>query len=79
MSDETRKVVCSQFHSAMVEWCDVQGYCVPRRSSDRPAIPETVRFKSYCTTSQFEACPWFTGVRDYAGDAPLGALRADRA
>jgi len=79
MSDETRKVVCPQFHSALVEWYDVQGYCVPRRSSDRPAIPENARFTSYCTNAQFQECDWFTGARHFAGDAPLGAPRAERA
>jgi hypothetical protein len=79
VSDETGRTVCPQFHSALVEWYDVQGYCVPRRSSDRPAIPETGRFASFCATSQFKACPWFSGVRNYAVDAPLGVPRAERA
>lgn len=77
MSDETRKAVCPQFQSALVVWYDVQGYCVPRRPADRPAIPDNVHFENHCTTTRFDECPWFTGVRHFAGDAPLGATRAE--
>ena len=78
MSNEMRTAVCPRFHSALVEWYAVQGYCVPHRASDRPAIPDDGRFKSYCTTSGFQGCSWFLGARHFAGDAPLGAPREER-
>jgi hypothetical protein len=79
MSDEMRKAVCPQFHSALVEWYDVQGYCVPRRASDRPAIPDSARFMSNCTSSRFQECAWFTGARHFAGDTPMGTPLTERA
>jgi hypothetical protein len=79
MSDETQRSMCPQFHSALVEWYDVQGYCVPRHSSDRPAIPDNERVASFCTTSRSQECPWYTGLRHFAGDAPLGAPQTERA
>ncbi len=77
MSNAVPQATCPQFRSAFIGWYAVQGYCVPRRLSDRPMIPSTAAFESYCSTPRFQECPRFTGLHRFVGDACLGPARGE--
>jgi len=57
---QVRLPVCPRLRAAHVKpFYPVDGYCVLDQSPGWFMIPSVEEFRTYCTSAQFDQCPWF--------------------